>query len=92
MDDIDLFSGGMSEPAFDGGLVGETFSKLMGLQLQRVKFGDRFFFDNERHWFGFTDRESQCLAWNESSEIALLIIWLLLGLLLFSVCLLLFVW
>ena len=57
MDDIDLFSGGISEPVFDGGLVGETFSEMMGMQFQRVKLGDRFFFDNERHFSGFSDRE-----------------------------------
>ena len=55
VDDIDLFSGGMSEPPFEGGLVGETFSRMIGLQLHRVKYGDRFFFDNQITHFGFTD-------------------------------------
>ncbi|XP_076452125.1 chorion peroxidase-like [Babylonia areolata] len=54
VNDIDLFPGGMSEPVHDGGLVGETFSNLMAIQLNRLKFGDRFFFNNERKPFGFT--------------------------------------
>ena len=58
MDDIDLFSAGIAEPVFDGGLLGETFSNMMGLQFQRVKYGDRFFFDNQRGLFGFSDRKS----------------------------------
>ena len=56
MDDIDLFSGGISEPVVDGGLLGETFGELLAIQFHRVKFGDRFFFDNKRGHAGFSDR------------------------------------
>ncbi|KAK7093685.1 salivary peroxidase/catechol oxidase-like [Littorina saxatilis] len=58
VNDIDLFTGGTSEPAFDGGLVGETFSHLIGRQMHRLKFGDRFFFDSRRFYFhGFNDQQ-----------------------------------
>ncbi|XP_025084351.1 peroxidase-like protein 3 [Pomacea canaliculata] len=54
VDDIDLFSGGLSEAPHDGGLAGETFSRLMALQFQRLKFGDKFFFGHRKAYFGFT--------------------------------------
>jgi peroxidase len=57
VDDIDLFAGGMSEPLFDGGLTGELFSNMMALQFQRLRFGDRFFFDNAASIMGFNDCE-----------------------------------
>ncbi|KAK7093679.1 chorion peroxidase-like [Littorina saxatilis] len=61
VDDIDLFSGAMCEPAFDGGLVGETFSNMMALQFRKLKFGDRFFFNNYRRYFGFRDLQVNLL-------------------------------
>ena len=54
VDDVDLFSAGIAEPLFDGGVVGEIFSHLMAMQFKRLKFGDRFFFTHKRI-FGFTD-------------------------------------
>ena len=57
VDDIDLFPGGMSEPIFDGGLAGETFSFLMGLQFQRLKYGDRFFYDNVHYPTAYSTRK-----------------------------------
>ena len=44
--DIDPFPGGLSESAVEGGLVGETFACIIGLQFARLKEGDRFFFTN----------------------------------------------
>ena len=44
--DIDPFTGGLSENAVEGGLVGETFACIIGLQFKSLKEGDRFFFTN----------------------------------------------
>ncbi|ELU15915.1 hypothetical protein CAPTEDRAFT_128664, partial [Capitella teleta] len=45
-DDIDIFAGGISESPLAGGMVGETFSCLMGEQFEKLRKGDRFWFEN----------------------------------------------
>ena len=42
--DIDLFSAGIVEDQFNGGLLGETFNCLLSKQFSDIKFGDRFFY------------------------------------------------
>ncbi|XP_052067354.1 peroxidase-like protein [Mytilus californianus] len=53
-DDIDLYSGGLSETRLKGSLVGPTFGCLIGLQFLMYKIGDRFYYENEFPHTGFT--------------------------------------
>jgi len=43
-EEIDVFTGGLSEEIMDGGLVGATFSCIVGKQFHKLKSADRFFF------------------------------------------------
>ncbi|XP_067657259.1 peroxidasin homolog [Haliotis asinina] len=45
-DDIDLFTGGLAEEVTSG-LVGPTFSCILGKQFQRLMEGDRFWFETD---------------------------------------------
>ncbi|GFO22804.1 peroxidasin-like [Plakobranchus ocellatus] len=58
-DDIELFSGGVSEQSALGGLVGETFNCLIARQMRSLKFGDRYFFTHDRGNQGFSDAQLQ---------------------------------
>ena len=57
LNDVDLFVGGMSEPAVDGGLVGKTFAFIIGKQFYDLKNGDRFWYENENANVSFTPGE-----------------------------------
>jgi peroxidase len=43
---IDLWTGGLSEKHFAGGLVGETFSTIIGNQFEALRDGDRYYYEN----------------------------------------------
>ncbi|XP_045178749.2 peroxidase-like protein isoform X2 [Mercenaria mercenaria] len=51
--DIDLFVGGLTETPLRGGNLGPTFECIIGRQFQRLKFGDRLWYQNKDA--GFTD-------------------------------------
>jgi peroxidase len=43
---IDLWTGGLSEKHFAGGLVGETFSTIIGHQFEALRDGDQYYYEN----------------------------------------------
>lgn len=48
VDEIDLWIGGIAEPAIGhGGLLGQTFTKIVSNQFELLRDGDRFFFLEE---------------------------------------------
>ena len=51
VDNIDLWVGGLSEDALEGGHLGETFATIIVIQFESLRDGDRFWFErslNER--------------------------------------------
>ena len=52
--DIDLFTGGISEFSMPDGHVGPTFACVIGKQLADLKFGDRFYFEHGGESGSFT--------------------------------------
>ena len=55
VDDVDLYIGGVSERHVEGALVGPTFRCIIQDQAERLRRGDRFFF--EEATAGFTPRK-----------------------------------
>ncbi|BFZ09118.1 hypothetical protein BsWGS_12158 [Bradybaena similaris] len=58
--DIDLFTGMLHEPVTIG-IVGPTIRCILGRQFQRLKHGDRWFFDNNERNTRFTDAQLAAL-------------------------------
>ena len=56
MEDIDLFIGMIQETVTEkDALIGSTFLCLIGDVFARMRFGDRFFYDNKNQAGSFTE-------------------------------------
>jgi hypothetical protein len=44
-DEVDLWVGGLAEDHLPGALVGETFARILGDQFERLRDGDRFWYE-----------------------------------------------
>ncbi|XP_022239815.1 chorion peroxidase-like [Limulus polyphemus] len=58
-DDIDLWSGGISEHRLPGGLIGPTFACIIARQFVNVRKGDRFWYENSGFPSAFTPEQLQ---------------------------------
>ena len=57
VDDIDVFIGGILEPSSDGSLLGPTFLCIIGDQFQRIRTGDRLWYEEEAAGFSLEQLE-----------------------------------
>src|SRR5262249_15630070 len=44
---VDLWTGGLAESAVNGGMVGETFGKIIAMQFEDLRDGDRLWYENQ---------------------------------------------
>ncbi|XP_063411527.1 chorion peroxidase-like [Mytilus trossulus] len=63
IDDIDLFVGGLLEKEM-GFNVGPTFQCLLGFQYERMKQGDRFWYERPNQVFSFTEKQLRSIKEN----------------------------
>ena len=54
-DDIDLFTGGLTETSLEGSPIGSTFSCIIATQFANIKQGDRFWYEGSNPITGFTN-------------------------------------
>eukprot|EP00057_Strongylocentrotus_purpuratus_P008822 XP_011663296.1 PREDICTED: ovoperoxidase [Strongylocentrotus purpuratus] len=59
VDDIDVYVGSISESPMRGALVGPTLACIIGRQFQRLKFGDRFWYEIAQGEQAFTSDQLQ---------------------------------
>ncbi|XP_066957201.1 chorion peroxidase-like [Macrobrachium rosenbergii] len=59
--DIDLYAGGISETPMNGGILGFTFTCLIVDQFKRIKFGDRFWYEEKNQAGSFTPEQIEQL-------------------------------
>ncbi|WOO41230.1 peroxidase family protein [Rubellicoccus peritrichatus] len=59
-DDIDLWVGGLAEDHVEGALVGETLQAVLGDQFERLRDGDRFWYQRylPRRWVNMVERQT----------------------------------
>ena len=72
MDDIDLYTGGLTEdPAPGAGRVGDLYAKILAEQFKALKFGDRFWYENKESTGAatFNDRQIRQLGRIQLSRI-----------------------
>ncbi|XP_054168948.1 peroxidasin homolog [Oppia nitens] len=61
VEDIDLFSGGISELPLSGAIVGPTFACIIGTQFNHLKYGDRFYFEHKGQPGSFTSGQLKAI-------------------------------
>jgi len=61
VDDVDVFIAGMGEKPAKGSLIGPTFKCLITYQFQRMKFGDRFHYQQPGQPGSFTHDQLQAI-------------------------------
>ncbi|OQR70374.1 peroxidasin-like [Tropilaelaps mercedesae] len=59
IEDVDLFTAGVSEYSVQGGVIGPTFACIQANQFRRAKFGDRFFYEHGNQAGSFTPQQLQ---------------------------------
>lgn len=59
VENIDLFTGGISERHFPGADIGPTFACINGIQYYHLKFGDRYYFEHGNQAGSFTPDQLQ---------------------------------
>ena len=57
VNDIDLYVGGMSETPLPGSILGNTFSFILAKSLMNLRLGDRFWYERNDSYIGFTMRQ-----------------------------------
>ncbi|KAK6174188.1 hypothetical protein SNE40_017509 [Patella caerulea] len=67
-EDIDVFSGGLSEVNIAGGLVGPTFACILANQFRAIREGDRFWYDRPGNT-GFTQAQLNSIKMTSLSRI-----------------------
>lgn len=58
-DDIDLWSGGVSEKSLPGSMLGPTFACIIATQLSYIRRGDRFWYELPNQPSSFTPEQLQ---------------------------------
>ncbi len=62
VDKVDLWVGGLAEKHVNGGSMGQTFTKIIADQFQRLRDGDRFFYLNQFRGAQLTAIQNTSLA------------------------------